>query len=59
MEKAILGFCIYKIWQILKHFAGVLKVENKPLISEECLFISNQKLLFILFIISYTYLHIM
>ena len=22
MEKAILGFHIYKIWQILKHFAG-------------------------------------
>ena len=22
MEKAILGFRIYKIWQILKHFAG-------------------------------------
>ena len=22
MEKATLGFCIYKIWQILKRFAG-------------------------------------
>ena len=22
MEKATLGFCIYLIWQILKHFAG-------------------------------------
>ena len=22
MEKATFGFCIYKLWQILKHFAG-------------------------------------
>ena len=29
-----LGFRIYKKWQILKHFSRV-KVENKPLISEE------------------------
>ena len=27
--KTTLGFRIHKIWQILKHFAGVLKVENK------------------------------
>ena len=25
MEKATLGFCIYKIWQILKHFAGTFR----------------------------------
>ena len=25
MEKAILGFRIYKIWQILKHFAGTFR----------------------------------
>ena len=26
MEKASLGFCIHKIWQILKHFAGGIKL---------------------------------
>ena len=25
MEKATLGFCIYKIWQILKRFAGTFR----------------------------------
>ena len=25
MEKATLGFCIYKIWQILKCFAGTFR----------------------------------
>ena len=25
MEKAALGFCIYKIWQILKRFAGTFR----------------------------------
>ena len=32
MEKATLGFRIYKIWQILKHLVGSF---HKDLISEE------------------------
>ena len=36
MEKATLGFPIYKIWQILTHF-----IKHKPLISEEYLFNKN------------------
>ena len=28
MEKAILDFCIYKIWQILKCFAGTFRREQ-------------------------------
>ena len=31
-----MGFLIHKIWQILKRFSGgILKVERKPLFSEE------------------------
>ena len=29
------GFCIPKIWQILKHFTGGHFIKHKPLISEE------------------------
>ena len=35
-EKNYMGFLITKIWQILKRFSRALKVESKPLISEEC-----------------------
>ena len=35
MEKTSLGFRIYKIWQILKHFAGTFHDKHKPLFSEE------------------------
>ena len=34
-EKNYMGFCIPKVWQILKRFAGAF-VEHKPLNSEEC-----------------------
>ena len=34
-KKNYVGYRIPKIWQILKSFSRALKVEHKPLISEE------------------------
>ena len=36
-EKNCMGFLLHKIGQILKPFSRGLKVEQKPLFSEECL----------------------
>ncbi len=38
MKKTYVGFCIPKIWQILKCFSRGIKVQNKTLIYEECHF---------------------